>query len=109
MEKILSQMKKWIGGVHMRPMTYERQGIKPKMDWFAMLVFTTLTLCVLGMISYYVYVRINTATLFAVPSDASGTQVTIDEKLLKQVIDTLDTRASLQASQASTTPPDPSL
>ena len=111
MQQDFEKIKKWFSGLHMQPVSYARQGIRPGHDWLTLLAVALAFSCVVAGSAYYVYRQIDAGTLYTIPENAIGKQTTINTAALKKVIETLDakdtTRRALE--QSTSTPADPSL
>ncbi len=112
MKPFLENIEKYFSSLHMHSVSYERDGIRPAHDWLTLLAVALATVCIAAVAAYYVYHKIDTGTLFAVPTDTKAdTRVVIDAKLLQEAVDRLNAKQAARASlyQDAVVPADPSL
>jgi hypothetical protein len=92
MSEIISKIKKWFGRIRFKKITYIKKGIRPKHDWYIILVITFLLVCVSVGLAYYFYIQIDQGKLFPASDKTSIKSVVIDNVLLNKVIMEIDER-----------------
>ena len=93
----MQQIKKMWNSTHMRPVSYARFGIRPARDWKIVLIVTQCVVIILAGYAYYIYVQINSGTLFPVVENGAKKEITIDAVLLQKTVDAINTRAAASA------------
>ncbi len=93
------------------PVSYKKSGINPKKDWLLLLSGFAVSFVVVAVCAVFVYIKINSSTLFSVPIDNTNQQIRIDSALLSQVVNDIHARETKvnDLNQSLQIPPDPSL
>lgn len=110
MNKILQKLKSWFGETAVKKVSYKQQGYRPKRDWSIMFVLSFILILAMLSFAFYIYVEIDNNRLFVSDYDEMSKELKLDEKLIKKVVDGINSRAeSLEAiKNDKNIPPDPS-
>ena len=111
MKNFLKKIKTLFDKIKTNHVSYTKDGIYPSRDWKIIVLSVGFTLIVLAIGTFYFFIQIKKGKLFTVPDKDSIGQMTINNDLLKKVVDEIKLR-ELNLSKIKKnkiTPPDPSL
>lgn len=112
MSQLLDKIKLLIEKFRTKKISYERGGIKPLRDWRVFLYIIFITLCILIVLAFYIYTKVENSTLFVVSKDNTESLKKINQTLLEKTIDDINIRQKAGAdvrNGAVSAPVDPSI
>ena len=111
MSDIIQKIKTIYTQVRTPRISYTRKGIRPAHDWQILLIVTILGICATCALAGYFYMQINSGSLFSTPAGDQVGGVTINQTLLKKVVDDSVARESSRADLKNNKPipPDQSI
>ena len=111
MTDIFKKIKKWFESMSFKKTSYEKDGIKPKRDWYIVLFVTFILACLCADVARFLFRQIDQGKFFVSKNQIVLEPVVIDNQLLQKTIDGINSRQKdwTDFLQNKSVPTDPSL
>ena len=111
MPDIKQKTKQWYVKIKILWSSFSHGGIRPKRDWQILLVLTLVVVLISAGLAFYLYIGVDSGTLFSATVVEKPKGIIINQKFLQKIVDDSVAREKANASidTNKNIPADPSL